>query len=140
MRYLWLSLFTWMAVVVAPLRAGDRVECDLLVVGGNESGVAAALQACRLGVKKVVLVNDIDWLGGQFSSEGVGAVDEWTTVNGKRTEFPRSGMFLEVVRSIEATNRQKYGTPQPGNCFCARLTIEPKEAARIFEELVKPQV
>lgn len=123
-----------------PLHAADRVECDLLVVGGNESAVAAAVQACRLGVRRVALVNDIDWLGGQFSSEGVGAVDEWTTVDGKRVEFPRSGMFLEVVRAIERVNRKKYGTPQPGNCFCARLTIEPKEAARIFEDLVQPHV
>lgn len=120
--------------------AAEPRSCDLLVVGGNESAVAAAVQACRLGVPRVLLVNDIDWLGGQFSSEGVGAVDEWTTVNGKRVEFPRSGMFLEVARAIEATNLKKYGTPQPGHCFCARLTVEEKEAARIFEELVQPHV
>ena len=80
MHSLWLALLSAMTVVVPPLRAQERVECDLLDVGGNESGVAAAVQACRLGVKKVILVNDIDWLGGQFSSEGVGAIDEWTTV------------------------------------------------------------
>ncbi len=120
--------------------SAQSVSCDLLVVGGNESAVAAAVQACRLGVKRVILVNDIDWLGGQFSSEGVGNVDEWTTVNGKRVEFPRSGMFLEVVRAIHAVNQRKYGTAQPGNSFCARLTIEPREAANIFESLVKPQV
>ena len=116
------------------------METDLLVVGGGESAVAAAVQAARLGVAKVTLVNDIDWLGGQFSAEGVGAVDEWTTVGGRRTEFPRSGIFLEVVRAIGETNRRKYGTAQPGNCFCARLTIEPAEAARIFEELAAPLV
>ena len=120
--------------------AAAPVEADLLVVGGNESAVAAAVQAARLGVKRVVLVADTDWLGGQFCNEGVGAVDEWTTVDEKRVEFPRSGLFLEVARAIEARNREKYGTPQPGNCFCARLTIEPREAARIFERLVEPEV
>ncbi len=129
-------LFTTNVSFVAAL----EVSCDLLVVGGNESAVAAAVQACRLGVKNVLLVNDIDWLGGQFSSEGVGNVDEWTTVNGKRVDFPRSGMFLEVVRAIHAVNERKYGTAQPGNSFCARLTIEPREAANIFEALVRPQV
>ena len=116
------------------------IDCDLLVVGGDESAVAAAVQAARLGVERVLLVNDIDWLGGQFSAEGVGNVDEWTTVGGKRTEFPRSGMFLEIARAIEATNERKYGTKQPGNSFCARLTIEPAEAARIFDELAAPEV
>lgn len=127
-------------LVAASVAEARTMDADLLVVGGNESAVAAAVQAARLGVKRVVLVNDIDWLGGQFSAEGVGAVDEWTTVNGKRTEFARSGMFLEVVQAIERVNLRKYGNASPGNCFCARLTIEPAEAAKIFEELVRPQV
>ncbi|MGB8169525.1 MAG: FAD-dependent oxidoreductase, partial [Chthoniobacteraceae bacterium] len=120
--------------------AASALDCELLVVGGNESAVAAAVQAARLGIARVVLVNDIDWLGGQFSAEGVGNVDEWTTVGGQRVDFPRSGMFLEIAQAIETTNQRKYGTKQPGNSFCARLTIEPAEAARIFEELAAPQV
>lgn len=129
-----------LVLLLAVCARAATLDCDLLVVGGNESAVAAAVQAARLGVERVVLVNDIDWLGGQFSAEGVGNVDEWTTVGGKRVDFPRSGMFLEVAQAIEATNERKYGTKEPGNSFCARLTIEPAEAARIFEELVAPQV
>ncbi len=117
-----------------------NLEADLLVVGGGEAAVAAAVQAARLGVARVVLVSDIAMLGGQFSAEGVGNVDEWTTVNGKRARFPRSGMFLEVARAIEETNRRKYGKAEPANSFCAWLTVEPREAARIFEELVAPHV
>ena len=112
------------------------LDCDLLIVGGNESGCAAAVQASRLGVKRVVLVNDVDWLGGQFSSEGVGVVDEWTGVDGKRDRFPRSGLFLEVARKIEAVNERKHGRKEPANSFCGWLTIEPAEAERIFEELL----
>lgn len=81
-------LFT-LALLAAPLAAAV-IQADLLVVGSNESAVAAAVQAARLGVLRVVLVSDSAMLGGQFSAEGVGNVDEWTTVNGKRTEFPRS--------------------------------------------------
>lgn len=131
--------------VVAALLALSSVapaatlDADLLIVGGNESACAAAVHAARLGVKRIVLVNDIDWLGGQFSAEGVGVVDEWTTVHGKRADFPRSGIFREVARSIEQTNERKFGTTQPGNSFCGRLTVEPAEAARIFEELLAPQ-
>src|SRR5688572_29221757 len=74
----------------------ETIDTDLLIVGGNESACAAAVQAARLGVKRIVLVNDIDWLGGQFSAEGVGCPDEWTLVRGKRVNFPRSGLFLET--------------------------------------------
>jgi tRNA U34 5-carboxymethylaminomethyl modifying enzyme MnmG/GidA len=50
------------------------MEADLLIVGGDESGCAAAVQAARLGVDRIVLVNDIDWLGGQFCTQGIGPI------------------------------------------------------------------
>lgn len=115
-----------------------EIETDLLIVGGNESACAAAVQAARLGVKRIVLVNDIDWLGGQFSAEGVGCLDEWTTVEGKRTNFPRSGLFREIVDRIRAHNKASYGVTSPGNAYCGTETIEPAAAAKLFEELVVP--
>lgn len=118
----------------------EVLEADLLIVGGNESACAAAVQAARLGVGKIVLVNDIEWLGGQFSAEGVGCPDEWTVVNNTRTNFPRSGLFLEVIRRIRAHNSAKYGLASPGNAFCGTETIEPAAAAGIFEDLLKPHV
>ena len=36
---------------------------------------AAAIQAARMGVQKIVLVNDIEWLGGQFTAEALVAID-----------------------------------------------------------------
>lgn len=122
-----------------PLYA-TTLEADLLIVGGNESACAAAVQAARLGVRKIVLVNDIEWLGGQFSAEGVGCPDEWTGVNGRRVNFPRSGIYSEVIERIRAHNSKTYGIPAPGNSYCGTETIEPAAAAKIFEELVKPYV
>lgn len=120
------------------LLQAEEIEADLLIVGGNESACAAAVQAARLGVQKIVLVNDIDWLGGQFSAEGVGCLDEWTTVNGKRTNFPRSGMFLEMVQRIRSHNSSAYGKASPGNAYCGTETVEPAVAARLFEDFVRP--
>jgi hypothetical protein len=129
-------------LLVASTHAAEQttLETDLLIVGGNESGCAAAVQAARLGVKKIVLVNDIEWLGGQFSAEGVGCPDEWTAVNGRRVNFPRSGLYKEVIDRIRAHNSQTYGLPSPGNAYCGTETIEPAAAAAIFEQLVKPHV
>ncbi|HRH94980.1 MAG TPA: FAD-dependent oxidoreductase [Prosthecobacter sp.] len=118
----------------------EVIEAGLLIVGGNESACAAAVQAARLGVKKIVLVNDIEWLGGQFSAEGVGCPDEWTGVNGRRVNFPRSGIYSEVIQRIRAHNSQTYGLPSPGNAYCGTETVEPAAAAKIFEELVRPYV
>jgi len=135
MRHILLSLLLLPVAVSA-----EVLETDLLIVGGSESACAAAIQAARLGVKKIVLVNDIDWLGGQFSAEGVGCMDEWTTVSGKRVNFPRSGLFLEMIQRIRAHNSATYGKACPGNSFCGTETIEPKAAAGIIEAMVKPHV
>ncbi|MBA4191229.1 MAG: hypothetical protein C0467_24880 [Planctomycetaceae bacterium] len=120
----------------SPLHAAEPVACDLLIVGGNEAGVAAAVQAARLGVPHVVLVNDIEWLGGQFSAEGVGCLDEWTTYRGKRVNFPRSGLFLDIVREIRKRNATRYGLASPGNAWCGTDTVEPAIAARLFADLI----
>lgn len=125
-----------------PLFAGPsaNAKVELLIVGGNESACAAAVQAARLGVENIMLVTDTAWLGGQFSSEGVGCVDEWTTVEGRRVNFPRSGLFLEMMERIRARNSMVYGLACPGNAFCGTDTIEPTAAAALFDSLVAPAV
>lgn len=134
------SFFFSLLLGYTTLVRGEVGEADLLIVGGGESACAAAVQAARLGVKKIVLVNDIQWLGGQFSAEGVGCLDEWTTVAGRRVNFPRSGLFAEVVDQIRAHNSRVYGKASPGNAYCGTETIEPAAAAAIFEALVKPHI
>lgn len=135
------ALAMWLHASSSPGAASTvEMDADLLIVGGNESACAAAVQAARLGVKRIVLVNDIDWLGGQFSAEGVGCLDEWTTVEGRRVNFPRSGLFLEMVRRIHAHNSARYGKAQPGNAYCGTDTIEPAAAAALFEDVLKPYV
>lgn len=124
--------------VIPSLLAAKVVETDFLIVGGDESGCAAAVQAARLGIQRVVLVNDIDWLGGQFCTQGIGPIDEWTIVNGKRTEFPPSGAFAEILERIHQHNFKTYGLAKPGNGWCGSNTIEPKAAAAIFDEWLAP--
>ncbi len=119
-------------------QAPSRISVDLLVVGGSESACAAAVQAARLGVKSIALVNDIDWLGGQFTAEGLGAVDEWTIYKGQRAPFPRSGTFLEIMDRIEIDMQRKYGHARPGNSFCAWTTCEPRDTERIFRQWMAP--
>ena len=56
----------------APAR---QVECDVLVVGGGLGGVAAAWAAARRG-RRVCLLEETDWIGGQATSQGVSSLDE----------------------------------------------------------------
>ncbi|MCA8992137.1 MAG: FAD-dependent oxidoreductase [Planctomycetaceae bacterium] len=120
---------------------GEEISTDLLIVGGTESGCAAAASAARAGVKSIVLVNDIDWLGGQFSAEGLVAIDENRGPDGygHGVPFPRSGLFREVIDRIEALNLEKYGKARPGNTRVI-TTCRPSDAEQVFRELLQSYV
>ncbi len=123
-----------------------KIQADLLVVGGTESGWAAAIQAARMGVGKIVLVNDIAWLGGQFTAEALVAIDEDRSEEETRRSsirrqpsIPRSGLFKELLDRIEQHNREKYGHPSPGNTIVG-TTCRPAEAEAIFQQMIRPYV
>lgn len=117
------------------------IQTDLLIVGGTESGCAAALQAARMGVESITLVNDIEWLGGQFSAEALVAIDENRGPEGygHGVPFPRSGIFREVIDAIESRNVEKYGVPRPGNTRVI-TTCRPTDAEHVFRQLLQPHV
>ena len=119
--------------------AAEELDVDLLVVGGTESGCAAAVQAARMGVTRIALVNDIEWLGGQFSAEGLGAIDENRGHGYDGTvPIPRSGIFREVIDAIETRNAELYnGVKRPGNTRVI-TTGRPVVSEQVFRELLAP--
>lgn len=136
----WLVLVSWFVATGASVAADGRIlEADLLVVGGTESGCAAVVQAARMGVERIVLVNDIEWLGGQFSSEGLGAIDENRSHGYDGTvPIPRSGIFRDVIDAIEEKNAILYGgVRRPGNTRVI-TTSRPKTSEQVFRELLAP--
>jgi len=127
--------------ITAPARADEQLDADLLIVGGTESGCAAAVQAARMGVQRIVIVNDIHWLGGQFSAEALVAIDENTYKTGVRHDppIPRHGAFQEVIERIEANNLKKYGVARPGNTRVI-TTTRPLDAQFVFQDWLAPYV
>ena len=130
-----------LAVSITALSNAETMEVDLLIVGGTESGCAAAIQAARMGIESIAIVNDTEWLGGQFSSEALAAIDENRGPAGydQTVPFPRSGLFKEAIDHIEALNERKYGEPRPGNTRVI-TTARPSDAAQVFASMVKPYI
>lgn len=132
----------------APLD-GKHIQTDLLVVGGTESGWAAAIQAARLGIKSITIVHDGEWLGGQFTEQALACVDENKGV-GKvgwgvdwhpmKRSFSRSGLFKELMDRIETFNTHKYGSPMPGKPYHGPSTFRPVEAEAIFRQMLQPYI
>src|SRR6266853_5342693 len=71
MRRIGLVLFICSQLLV--LRAADVIEADICVYGGTPGGVAAAVQAARMG-KTVVIAEIGNHIGG-MTSGGLGATD-----------------------------------------------------------------
>ena len=76
-------------------------ECDLLVVGGGTGGVAAALAASRAGLR-VTLLEETRWLGGQFTAQGVAALDEHEHIE----SFGGTRSYYELRNRIRAVYRR----------------------------------
>ena len=131
------------------LAAAETIQTDLLIVGGTESGWAAAIQAARMGCKSVTIVHDGPWLGGQYTEQGLVCVDEskgtgevgWGPAwHPMKRSFHRFGLFKELMDRIEAHNTKKYGSPMPGKPMHGPTTFRPAEAEAIFREMLQPYI
>lgn len=125
----------------------EEHEVDLLIVGATESGWAAAVQAVRSGVPKIIIVHDGEWFGGQYTEQALACVDENKGV-GKvgwgvdwhpmKRSFHRSGLFDELMLQIEWQNEEKYGSKMPGRPYHGPSTFRPAEAEAMFRKIIQP--
>src|SRR5881394_413534 len=93
---------------VRPRAASASADCDVLIAGGGTGGVAAALAAARSG-RRVVLLEETDWLGGQLTSQGVSALDEHEHIE----SCGGTASYYALRNAIRA----HYGEPNPGHCW-----------------------
>ena len=115
---------------------------DLVVYGGTSAGVAAAVQASRMGAS-VVLVAPERHLGG-LSASGLGFTDAGNTavIGGLAREFHQR--IYEHYQSPDAwkwQTRAEYsnrgqGTPAVDGEQRTIWTFEPHAAEKVFEDLV----
>ncbi len=110
--------------LATPPRIDQKVECDLLVVGGGLAGSAAAYEGLLAG-KTVCLTEITDWVGGQISAQGTSALDEKPT---QRSLLFYSKGYLELRAEIE----KKYGMLNPGACWVSEACFMPEAGHEIL--------
>lgn len=120
-----------------------EIEVDVAVIGGGTGGCAAALRAARLG-HSVVLTEETDWIGGQFTAQGVSAFDEHRFIE----TFGGTASYYELRNGIRRYYRQHYrlspdaaANPHlnPGNGWVSRLCFEPRVGLAVLEAMLAPQ-
>ncbi|HSJ02525.1 MAG TPA: FAD-dependent oxidoreductase [Verrucomicrobium sp.] len=129
-----LSLSTALLGLVPLQSHGQPVSANICIYGGTSGGVAAAVQASRMG-RKVILLEPGNHLGG-MTSGGLSAVDigDPRTVGGIAREY-----FTRLVAGYGKTLEwdkpfvSKGGGPATGGAY----SIEPHVAEQVFRDMVK---
>ncbi|MBX3745169.1 MAG: FAD-dependent oxidoreductase [Verrucomicrobiae bacterium] len=120
-------------------RFGRELTGDVVICGGGLGGVAAALAACRNGLR-VVLTEETDWLGGQLTSQGV-PPDEHRWIE----EFGATRTYRALREGIREYYRRHYPLTEaargrwnlnPGNGAVSRLCHEPRVALAVIEGML----
>ncbi len=102
----------------------ERLETEVLVVGGGTGGTAAAIQAARRGAQ-VTLVSEFGWLGGMLTSAGVPVPD------GNELLAWQTGLWGAFI--AELSQCQHGGLDHSWvSCF----SYEPKVGAQVFADWV----
>ncbi|MFO1159485.1 MAG: FAD-dependent oxidoreductase [Reyranellaceae bacterium] len=117
------------------------MRAEVVVVGGGLGGVAATLAAARLG-RRVILAEELDWLGGQLTAQGV-PFDEhpWIELGvGSRSYAAlRQGIRDYYLRHYPLTAEARARAPfNPGMGNVGTLCHEPRVAVRVIDDLLAP--
>jgi hypothetical protein len=122
------------AFVIVP--TAFAADYDVCVYGGTASGVAAAIQASRMG-KSVVLIEPSKHIGG-LTSGGLGWTDsgDKAAVGGIAREF-----YQRVKKHYDDPKAWKYGKREDYKFYRkdddAMWTFEPHVAEKILREMLK---
>jgi len=136
------ALAILVAVVSLPRAAAGEPDYDIVVYGGSSAGVAAAVQARRMG-KTAVIVSPEKHLGG-MSSGGLGFTDTGNkaVIGGIAREFyHRLWLHYRKPEAWKWEKPEEYGnrgqgTPAIDGEYRTMWTFEPHAAERVFEDLI----
>lgn len=131
-----MKFFYFFILLAAATIRGATTETDLCIYGGTSAGVAAAVQAARMG-KSVVIVCPDQHLGG-MSSSGLGWTDagDKSLIGGISLEF-----YQRIARHYQQPDAWKWQAPPEsslaGNVTKGQWTFEPHVAEQVFEDFIR---
>ncbi len=132
-------LFSWSPLLFAEGVA--EAAADVVIVGGGFGGCAAALAACRSGLR-VILTEETDWIGGQVTAQAV-PPDEHPWIE----SFGCTRTYREFRDRVRDYYREHYPLTaearanrqlNPGNGSVSRLCHEPRVALAVLEQMLAP--
>ena len=139
MRFLFLPLF--LATALLARAATAPASFDVVIYGGTSSGIAAAIQAARMG-KTAVLIEPTQFLGG-LTTGGLGATDigNKRAIGGISREFygrvwqhyQKPGSWTRQTRADYFDRRNKTTGADEQTMW----TFEPHVATQIYDAMLR---
>ncbi len=136
---------SYAANLARPAHSGEAEElvADVVILGGGTGGCAAALAACRVGLR-VVMTEETDWIGGQLTQqavppdehrliEQVGCTATYRDFRNRVRDYYRRNYPL----TAEARARTNLN---PGNGSVSRICHEPRVSLAVLGEMLAPYV
>lgn len=123
------ALFLILLLSPATLKAATVVETDICIYGGTSGGIAAVVQAKRMG-KRVSLAVFTTHLGG-LTSGGLGATDvgNQATIGGVSREFYRR--IGQRYNQTERFNFEPHVAREVYEAWLAEVCIKPRFSQRL---------
>lgn len=125
----------------AALAGASGGRYDVAIIGAGVGGCAAALAACRNGLR-VVMTEETDWIGGQLTSQAVPPDEHpWIEAFGCTEAYRayRNGVREYYRRNLpltpEARGRMRLN---PGGGLVSGLTHEPRVSLAVLEDMLAP--
>ncbi|WP_286766438.1 MULTISPECIES: FAD-dependent oxidoreductase [Rhodopirellula] len=135
------SLVLVMAVWSVPTRAADPEPVDLVVYGGTSAGIAAAVQAHRMG-KTVIVIEPSQRVGG-LTTGGLGQTDigNKAAIGGIAREFYEDvAEYYQDPAAWKFQRSDEYrggGQSKTAAGEAAMWTFEPSAALSIYEDWIE---
>lgn len=136
------AIFLALSLVLASCQAGEQIETDydIVIYGGTSAGIAAAIQASRMG-KSVLLIAPSGHLGG-LTTGGLGQTDigNKQAIGGISREFYREiKAYYEDPSNWQWEKPSDYQSGGQSKTLAgedAMWTFEPSAASRVFQKMM----
>lgn len=103
---------------------------DVVVVGAGPGGIAASIQAARMGAQ-VALLEQTDWIGGQMTAAAVGTMDEGSA------KARQSGLYKDFVSRTQAYYAARHKSVDTCYFETDSLCIDPQVGQTILKQMLQ---
>ncbi|HSN07647.1 MAG TPA: FAD-dependent oxidoreductase, partial [Hanamia sp.] len=120
----------------------SELSADVVIAGGGIGGFAAAMAALRNG-QSVILTEETDWIGGQFTQQGLSCPDEHPWIE----TFGATQLYRDFRSAVRAYYKQNYPLTEaareknflnPGDGMVSLLCFEPRVALAVLFNMLAP--